>query len=597
MRTAVFSELNTFRFVPLEAIYRYNTRHFDDDWFRNQILSWQVKTNYQQKVQNGDSIYIQMLSNVTAAPTIRLYSCEQTDPLATSTFTNTTYTVDGYRVYATNLSELFATLQDGTYYLTITIEDADGEQSWITEPIAVASFWRETTLLRYKHYHNKDHVEFERTGVTMSMRIESALIDFEPGVNRVSYEAQDGDLKLLSAVTFRSFQWVAGGNGKTIPDYVISKLNHVWACSDVWVDGKKFVAADGAGFEKSGADRFPKYAAGIEVREASNNTGVIYTSGGFLVMSMPAYPFVIETYSIRRGTSVFAKFDEFVYMGDPTMLATWLAEQNATKLQERGLFGQLIVSGSQIIYEPVSGENVDNGVAVTLTQVLSFNQTVPAGTENSTTLLQLAGAGAPYAVIYEDAIQSSGYVGGVLTSVILSGAPNGIRNFRLFHREIINFMFITDAGDTNYSGGTLSSVIGNVPNTLTQFWLSNCGALTLFNFINLARARTSLKVVQITNNSAYNNLGLFHITGTNSFTQLNTLRLNGNAITVANVNAFFNSMYSAMTDPTFPPVTKFVVYGGSMNIRQTPAAAPTGASSIARSALSGAPYSWTVLTD
>lgn len=606
MRTVIFSELNQFRFVPLDATYRYNTRHFDDDWFRNQILSWQVKTNYSEKVQRGDRVYLQILSNVTTAPTLSIYSCKQGNALSTHNYVNSTYQIAGNRVYEINLTDVFAALESDTYYLVTTAADTDGSQSWITEPIQLADSFPETMLLRYKHYHNKDHVDFERTGATFNMRVESALLDFEPGVNRVGYEAQDGNYSLLSAVTFRGFTWVAGGNGKTIPDYMISKLNHVWALSDVWLDGKKFVAQDGAAFEKSTVDKFPKYAAGIDIREAVNNAGVIYTSGGFTVFTIPAYPFVIERYAIGRttligigltGFSAFFTSENFAHIADLTALNAWISAQNTTVLPDGGLEGLLSIESGDVIYQPAAGETFTAGQASLLTAFVEFTQTVPAGADLSVTAVVMSGAGAPYAVVTGGAVSQSGYLTASVTTVALQGAPDGTRTFRLFHRNIISYMLITDLGDTAYPGGTLTAVTGTFPSSLTQFWLQECDKLTTFNFYLLATAKATLTTVRISNNNLLTSIGSFHSTGQVSFSALNNIQLNGNALTVGAVNGFFTSMYVAMTDISITPLQRFRVLGGSINTRQTPAAAPTSTSAIARAALINPPYSWTVLTD
>lgn len=605
MRTVIFSELNQFRFVPLDATYRYNTRHFDVDWFRNQILSWQVKTNYSEKVQRGDRVYLQILSNVTTAPTLSIYSCKQGDALSTVNYVDSTYTIAGNRVYEINLTDVFEALESGKYYLVTTATDADGEQSWITEPIQLADSFPETMLLRYKHYHNKDHVDFERTGITFNMRVESALLDFEPGVNRVGYEAQDGNYSLLSAVTFRGFTWVAGGNGKTIPDYMISKLNHVWALSDVWLDGKKFVAQDGAAFEKSVVDKFPKYAAGIDIREAINNAGVVYTSGGFSVFTIPAYPFVIERYLIGKSVTIGGipiptfefSSEEFAYISDLTALNAWITEQITVTLPGNSLFGELSIESGVVRYTPAPGEDFTLGAATLLTAFVEFTQTVPAGADLSVTAVVMSGAGAPYAVVTGAAVSQSGYLTASVTNVLLQGAPDGTRVFRLFHRNLISFMAITDVGDTTYPGGTLTAVTGTMPSSLTQFWLQECDKLTAFNFYDLITAKATLTTVRILNNDLLADMGGFHTTSVPSFKVLSSVQLNGNALPVAQVNFFFNNMYTAMTDSTLPRADRFGVFGGSINTRQTPAAAPTSTSAIARAALINPPYSWTVLTD
>lgn len=603
MRTVVFSELNPFRFVPLDAVYKYNTRHFDDDWFRNQILDWQTKTQYTQKVQRGDRVYLQILS--TVAPTIEIYSCTQTDPVFTASYEDTGFTIGADTVYQANISEDFSALADGTYYIVTTIVDDDVTQSWITEPIGLADKWLGTMLLRYKNRYNKDHADFERTGAAFNMRVESALIDFEPVVNRVTYEKQDGDMALLSAVPARAFTWVAGGNGKLIPDYMISKLNHVWALDSVWLDGKKFVAAEGAALEKASVARFPKYSAGIEVREAYNNMGVVYSSGGFDVFTVPAYPFVIERYSLGRLSYMAGMpipvleftHEQFAYIGDSDDLDAWITMQNTLVLPGEGFDGELALDGDKVVYSPAQGETFNIGTASLLTLYMSFTQTVPAGTLDSRTTVQMAGAGAVYVLVRNGSVVQSGYLTSSVTSVQLRGAPDSTHQFRLFHKNLITTMIVTDSGDTEYTAGTLTAFSGSASSNLTNLWVFGCNSLTTFSMATTYPARTSLTSLRIQSCASLTSVTNFHTSGQPSYTALSTILLNGNAMTTSTVNAFFNSMYSAMTDPTVFTALRFRVYGGTVNTRQATPAAPSSSSVVARAALIGSPYSWTVLTD
>lgn len=269
---------------------KYNTKHFDDYAFREQLYPWQQGERYFQKFQTTDLILNHVISNYGPV-SCKLIDCSR-NTIVTGTVTTIT---SNYYQLPDVVYRLFvdlSTVPNGVYFLNVLIGVGGSEVSLISEPIQIGVF-PNTALFEYSNTTNKGGIVFEKgtvvqdsggglillqDGEVLALRVEAGLVDYQPGSNDTVFEDQSADLVTLNSQTFRSWKLVLG-DAKGIPDYMIDRAKEVFACDTVLIDGKQFTKSEGAKWEPNGDRTYAKRGWTIEVREAHNRDGLTISNG------------------------------------------------------------------------------------------------------------------------------------------------------------------------------------------------------------------------------------------------------------------------------------------------------------------------------
>jgi hypothetical protein len=91
------------------------------------------------------------------------------------------------------------------------------------------------------------------------------------------FEDQTLDESLLSSIPYRTFELIVG-DAKGVPPYVIDIVNRVFTCSDVSIDGRKFVKPKESKWDVNELDGYPAKGWKTELREGSNKPSRIYNN-------------------------------------------------------------------------------------------------------------------------------------------------------------------------------------------------------------------------------------------------------------------------------------------------------------------------------
>lgn len=261
------------RFVEIDPVQlpQYLTKHFDDYWDSEQRQSFETPVFYKAKWQTSDTIYYQFESNF-AAINLKLIDCDQNVIIdQNSVQVRANINMPGFYVYENTLS--MASVPPGTYWRKLTL--GDGTTTMISEPMEVAETWPGTILYEYKNSTFHGDVIFE-TGIQFGIRVEAFITRLDPANLRTAFRDQKQNPTILKSVPYREWKNIIGkkspnGQVSGVPDWVIDKLNWVWSCDSVSLDGKSFAVADGANFEEQEVDKvYPFRSWVLKIQEGFN---------------------------------------------------------------------------------------------------------------------------------------------------------------------------------------------------------------------------------------------------------------------------------------------------------------------------------------
>lgn len=264
--------LNPIKFVELDPVQlpQYLTKHFDDFWASEQLQSYETVINVTQKYQTSDTIYLQFESNF-ASIQMSVIDCDQTALLTqAATQVRANKYLAGYYVYELTLS--LAAFSAGTIWLKLSL--GLGSKFMISEPIELAEKWPNTILYQYNNSKYHGDVVFE-TGIVFGFRCEAVIEGYEPGSERTSYRDQKLNPATLKVRPFDSFTVVAG-HRVGIPDWVVKRMNWIWSCDNVLLDGKSFaVLDDGKLDDQEIHKQYPLKHWALKIQEGVNRASKI----------------------------------------------------------------------------------------------------------------------------------------------------------------------------------------------------------------------------------------------------------------------------------------------------------------------------------
>jgi len=249
---------------------QYNTRQFDDYLYADQLAQkwWIQQDRYKQKFQYDDSIKLQVFSNFDP---INFYLVDQ-DGSEWNTVVLQNIVADryhpGFYIYEGTMS-ISNTLPEGCYTPMLRMGDPANPKYMKGEPIQVAASWPDTLWFDYFNSTYHGDIIFE-TGYKPGIRIDGCLGKIKPGGKRFVYEDQRMNPTVLKADPFREFD-LGLGFSYGIPDWLIDKVNWIFSCDNVSIDGKPFAyVSDSGTFDIKDEEFYPLRGINITVREGLN---------------------------------------------------------------------------------------------------------------------------------------------------------------------------------------------------------------------------------------------------------------------------------------------------------------------------------------
>lgn len=616
IRRILIPPVNEHKFVNYNDIIegtRYNQHQFDRDWMTSQIRDWQDYREYEQKRQFLDKCSIQISATLNSTATLNIYSCnhvlidswDMPKVLTADGFAFTHYQ-DGqpYNVYSF-FDALFwqnPDLEEGRYYFVIEVVNGADTDRIISEPIGLKEFHPGTVLHEYTNSFNKDLCIFEQTKQKFSLRIEGDVLDFKPLVERESFLDFGYNTTELAATTYRGWTAYVGTNPNGVPDYIFDILNYAWGLTSKRIEGKAYVAAEGAAWTKEENEGSVLKTGSLEIREQNIDSAYTIIKGSIVVVDLPAYPFVLMPISVGSDNVDDFYYASSSYITDDTTRDGLIDDLNAA-VAEQGLDGEFVLNGSTIEYELGANENYDQSSTQVLTKYVQINSITTGSGQNLNLYVgmvaSISGGKSAYGFINPSGnlVQSEYFSGTGLYEIFsahIAGAAGTYSHF-IFHDDTLDQLKIKGDYIRNFNNSKF-------PSTLRIFELTDSPRITEFLIFNtLMHAANSLQILSISNNVTLSNVRNYsdYSIGTlfgNSMKNLNQIYLRFNNQTSTNLNAFYNSM----KDPMLHFPSEFTVHNGIVDTRfQLSGGQPTnfpaaGNSSQARSMLSNT-YQWTVL--
>jgi hypothetical protein len=291
------------RFVPvdLQVDARYNFVHLDNDWFVKTILWFEEKVKYYAKWQQNDITTLQFKS--TVGPLTLKVLNEQGKIIEDNInipVIATSIVGQPWQVYqkVINFSAIINSgvdpLPPGNYYLFITAGSGGNIAQLISEPIQIKLKHVNTVLIEYKHDENDYDVIWEVID-KMQFRVEAIINQYKPKVIRNVSEDQTRNITTTSAVPYRKWKFRIGEN-RGVPPWVPDKLNFVFCCRSIWIDGLLMAPDNGAELEDNNIEGYPMQGWQIDMREGKNiYSNRIFTGGNGAGV-------IVVTYNINQWT-------------------------------------------------------------------------------------------------------------------------------------------------------------------------------------------------------------------------------------------------------------------------------------------------------
>jgi hypothetical protein len=247
----------------------YNTRYFDDFIYEDTIRDWWEQAPYAQPWQFNDHIPLQVLSNYSPHQ-LELYDCEGNQVsggIFVMSYVPSSIEGIGVKVYQAAIA--LDDFEEGLYRFKLKSGDPILD-NLKTEWFYLKEKHEDTVLLQYKHNENDHDVVFE-TGIEFRFRVKGGLVEYTPASRRTVFVDQPENVVQLNARSFATYKLLIGDTWG-IPDWTIERINKIFDCSQVLIDGRQFVANEGAKVEANRQEEYPLAGWALEVRPAKNET-------------------------------------------------------------------------------------------------------------------------------------------------------------------------------------------------------------------------------------------------------------------------------------------------------------------------------------
>jgi hypothetical protein len=264
-----------FREVGYSNPAPYNTRYMDDWNYPDTVHDFEEKQPYAHPWQQNDIIYIQLLSNY-APHNLYLFDCDGNQVNSfIGVYNATSIEATGQKVYEFAIA---VNIYPEGYYKFILESGNPVLKRMEGEWLDLRALHENSIQFKYLHNENDFDVVFE-TGIEMMFRVYGGLKDFKPASDRTVFIDQTRDIVQLSGKSFYTQKLIIG-NAFGVPDWVIERVNQIFQCSQVLIDGRQYVANEGASFEPSREDNYPMAGWALEVRPADHQTRKRFTADG-----------------------------------------------------------------------------------------------------------------------------------------------------------------------------------------------------------------------------------------------------------------------------------------------------------------------------
>lgn len=254
----------------------FTSKHIDDFQFRDTILPWEQPSLFKRIWGPDDEVRQQVTSGIGPVQ-IELVDLSTGDTIDTQTFNQKQQNVNNPAEYIYEHDYALNGKPAGCYRFKLSF-GSPVQKIFLSDCFIISENIENTLVLEYTHYKFKGDIIFE-TGFTPYLRLAATLKYKQPLSKDILYEDQILDESLLKSDPYDLYTlYMSDPAG--IPDYLVKKLNWLFSCSTVLIDGRQYTKSDGAKFEEASEDDYPMRGWTLELRETLNRSSRITTTEG-----------------------------------------------------------------------------------------------------------------------------------------------------------------------------------------------------------------------------------------------------------------------------------------------------------------------------
>lgn len=249
---------------PVLKISDFSSLNFRHDW----RLHFQYPAGYVQRFLPSDSIYVQYATIGQYVGDLEIWLTDSAGNDISQLEPTVIKTTDDVTVSAV----AWPPLPVGSYILQFRIAQYSRVIAWA--PFCIVAELPDSVLFTYTNYRDDFDTVFN---TEIDYRVEAVWLPTDTSflVNAESFRDQNGIAHQLSAQPYETRALTIGGGISAfgVPDWVARKINNIFSCSSVFIDGEQYARSEGAVPEKTDiATDYPLFMYKITVEPQSDLT-------------------------------------------------------------------------------------------------------------------------------------------------------------------------------------------------------------------------------------------------------------------------------------------------------------------------------------
>lgn len=222
---------------PVLKISDFSSLNFRHDW----RLHFQYPAGYVQRFLPSDGIYVQYAIVGQYVGDLEIWLTDSDGNDIRQLEATVIKTMDDVTVSAID----WPRLPIGSYILQFRIAQYSRIIAWA--PFCIVSELPDSVLFTYTNYRDDFDTVFD---TEIDYRVEAVWLPADAAflVNAENFRDQNGITHQLSALPYetRILTIGSGINAFGVPNWVARKVNNIFSCSSVYIDGEEYVRSDGA---------------------------------------------------------------------------------------------------------------------------------------------------------------------------------------------------------------------------------------------------------------------------------------------------------------------------------------------------------------
>lgn len=264
----------------------YNSTPFDEEFGYYRKRFFEDKYSYIQPFQQSDTIRVQWFgSSSTLADYQYATLLDDYGRLVNTksiTVVKETGTWNGLTLYT--ITVRLYDVSEGRYFIRVGYNHGSTTYSYVLfEPFHVKQIHENTIRIDYSSSFNHQSVVYPSDLFVQQIRIKGVISEVTPDSKFNVYEDQPLNYEMVYGTTFRQFELTLNN----IPEWFADKLDRVFLCNQLTIDGHSYTRSEGAKLEPKKVAGMPVKEHAIKLRERYNLDTANYAMNHKVLGTMP----------------------------------------------------------------------------------------------------------------------------------------------------------------------------------------------------------------------------------------------------------------------------------------------------------------------